>query len=145
MATFDAGASAPVDIEVGPGRALYYVDFNDGRIRRVRYSSSNQYPTAVATATPTSGNAPLTVAYDGSDSSDPDPATRSTYAWDLDGDGQYDDSASATPAWTYTHSQTVIAGLRVTDEAGASDASHGPDRRRQHAAGSRDHRPGCPP
>ena len=40
-------------------------------VRRIQYFSANQPPTAVATATPTSGAAPLTVAFDGTGSSDP--------------------------------------------------------------------------
>ena len=34
---------------------LYYVDFDGGTIRRIRYFSGNQPPTAVASATPTAG------------------------------------------------------------------------------------------
>ena len=74
--TFVAGAANPVNLETGPGGDLFYVDFDGGTIRRIRYFSANQPPTAVAQATPTTGAAPLTVAFDGSGSSDPDPGTR---------------------------------------------------------------------
>ena len=43
-----------------------------------------------------------------------------SFAWDLDGDGAYDDSGSATPSWTYTTSGAVPARLRVTDARGAT-------------------------
>ena len=43
----------------GPDGDLYYVDMPGGTIRRVRGPSTNRTPTAVATATPTSGPAPL--------------------------------------------------------------------------------------
>ena len=35
--TFDAGAAHPVDLEFGPGGALFYVDFDAGTIHRVAY------------------------------------------------------------------------------------------------------------
>jgi glucose/arabinose dehydrogenase len=120
-ATFVSGAANPVDLQVGPDGALYYADFDGGKIRRVQYFSDNQPPVAVATANPTGGPAPLTVEFDGSDSSDPDPGDSLEYDWDLDGDGQYDDSTQVDPAYTYDDPGTTVASLRVTDEEGATD------------------------
>ena len=96
-ARFVAGAANPVNLENGPGGDLFYVDFDGGTIRRISYASANQPPTAVATATPTTGPAPLTVTFDGTGSTDPDGGDTLTYAWDLDGDGAYDDSTAAKP------------------------------------------------
>jgi PKD repeat protein len=118
--TFAAGAANPVYLQIGPGGDLFYADFDGGSIRRVIFTSTNQPPTAVAAATPTSGAAPLTVAFDGSGSSDPDAGDTLTYAWDLDADGQYDDSTAAKPTYTYTSSGVYTASLRVTDNHGAS-------------------------
>jgi PKD repeat protein/glucose/arabinose dehydrogenase len=81
---------------------------------------TNQPPTAAARATPTSGPAPLTVNFSGTGSTDPEGGAL-TYAWDLDGDGQYDDSTSATPTFTYTSAANVTVGLKVTDNGGATD------------------------
>jgi PKD repeat protein len=106
---------------VGPTGELFYADFDGGTIRKISYTSSNQPPVAVATATPTTGSAPLTVAFDGSTSSDPDPGDTVSFAWDLDGDGAFDDSTVAKPSFTYTTSGTYTATLRVTDTAGATD------------------------
>jgi glucose/arabinose dehydrogenase len=117
--TFVAGAANPVFLESGPNGDLYYVDLDGGTIRRIQYSSSNRPPVASATATPTTGNAPLTVTFDGSGSTDPD-GDALTYAWDLDGDGAYDDSSAVRPTWTYTAQGSVTAALRVTDSRGAS-------------------------
>src|SRR4051794_13378739 len=69
---FVEGAANPVNLQIGPTGELFYVDFDGGTIHRISYTSSNQPPVAVATATPTTGSAPLTVAFDGSTSSDPD-------------------------------------------------------------------------
>jgi glucose/arabinose dehydrogenase/PKD repeat protein len=119
--TFVAGASNPVDLQVGPGGDLFYADHLGGAIRRISYTAGNTSPTAVATATPTSGPAPLTVGFDGSGSSDPDAGDTLTYAWDLDGDGQYDDSTAVTPTFTYSTAGTYMAALTVTDSHGAFD------------------------
>ena len=117
-ATFIAGAAGPVDLEIGPGGDLFYVDLNTGTIRRISFQSANQAPTAEISASPTNGPAPLTVSFDGTGSSDPDGDTLS-YAWDLDGDGAFDDSTAASPTWVYPVG-TVTARLRVTDPSDAS-------------------------
>jgi glucose/arabinose dehydrogenase len=118
--TFVAGAANPVNLETGPDGDLFYVDFDGGTIRRIRYFSVNQPPVAVATATPRTGTAPLTVSFSGASSSDPDVGDTLAYAWDLDGDGAYDDSAAVAPTYTYTANGTYNASLRVTDGSGAS-------------------------
>ena len=118
--TFVAAAANPVDLQRGPGGDLYYVDLDGGTIRRISFPAGNGAPTALATATPQSGAPPLNVQFDGTGSTDPN-ADPLTYAWDLDGDGAFDDSTSATPSWTYTQAGTVNAALRVTDPLGASD------------------------
>ena len=118
-AVFVSPAAGPVDLEVGPDGALYYVGFN-GTVRRVQFSSGNQPPTAIAQAAPSTGPAPLTVTFDGRSSTDPEGGTLA-YAWDLDGDGAFDDSTSATPTFTYSSPATVTVSLRVTDPGGLAD------------------------
>jgi uncharacterized repeat protein (TIGR01451 family) len=120
-ATFVAPAANPVDLQVGPDGALYYADFNGGTIRRVAYAV-NQPPIASATGSPTNGPAPLTVAFDGSGSSDPEGGPL-TYAWDLDGDGAFDDSTAVQPTRTYTQPGSYNARLRVTDAQDQSATS----------------------
>ena len=119
--TFVGGAAQPVDLQIGPGGDLFYVDIG-GTIRRIRYFNQNQSPIAVATANPTNGAAPLTVAFDGTASNVPD-GDALTSAWDLDGDGAFDDAAAATASFTYTQPGTYTATLRVTDPSGATGAS----------------------
>jgi glucose/arabinose dehydrogenase/PKD repeat protein len=86
-------------------------------------SAGNSPPTAVATASPTSGDAPLTVNFDGSGSSDPDVGDTISYSWDLNGDGTFGDSTVAKPSYTYTTAGTYSAVLKVTDNHGASNSS----------------------
>jgi PKD repeat protein len=122
--TFVAGAANPVDLQIGPGGDLYYADFDGGTVKRISYSAGNQAPTAVATASPTSGNAPLAVQFDASQSSDPDPGDTLTYSWDLNGDWVFGDSTAARPTYTYTTAGKHYGIVRVSDNHGntATDA-----------------------
>ncbi len=113
--TFAAQANGPVWLTQGPDGALYYADLSGGTVRRI--ASNNNAPTARVTATPSEGVVPLAVAFDGTTSSDPENQAL-TYAWDLDGDGDYDDSTAAKPTRTYTTPGSVTVRLRVTDSAG---------------------------
>ena len=121
--TFAAGAANPVQLQIGPGGDLFYIDFDGGTIRRVSFASANQPPTAVASATPTTGAAPLTVQFEGSRSSDPDAGDSLSYAWDLDGDDAYDDATVVAPSYTYTSQGVYTASLRVTDSHGAASSA----------------------
>ncbi|GAB3726640.1 PQQ-dependent sugar dehydrogenase [Amycolatopsis oliviviridis] len=121
LVPFVTGANTPVQVLTGPGGDLFYVALGSGELHRVSHpGGTNRPPTAVATANPTSGPAPLTVQFDGTGSTDPDAGDTLSYAWDLDGDGAYDDSTASRPTWTYTAAAAVDAGLKVTDSVGAS-------------------------
>jgi glucose/arabinose dehydrogenase len=117
---FMSGGSGPVDLEIGPNGDLFYVGYDGGDVRRITYPVSNSTPVAVAQATPTTGDVPLTVAFNGNGSSDPDPLDTLSYAWDLDGNGAFDDANTANASYTYTQAGTYTATLRVTDNHGAS-------------------------
>ena len=73
-------------------------------------------PVAVASATPTSGVAPLAVAFDGSASHDSD-GTIASYAWAF-GDGGT--GSGAKPSHTYSAAGNYTATLTVTDDKGAT-------------------------
>jgi glucose/arabinose dehydrogenase len=120
--TFAAAAANPVDLKIGPGGDLFYVDLS-GTIRRISYQGTNTPPTASIQASPTSGAAPLAVSFDGRASSDPDQGDGITaWSWDLNGDGVYGDASGSTTAYTYTEPGTYTARLIVTDRNGASSA-----------------------
>ena len=116
----DAGGAAgnPVDLKTGPGGDLFYVDMEGGAVHRITYSA-NQAPTARISASPTSGNAPLTVTFDGAGSTDPEGGQLS-YSWDLNGDGTFGDATAPTTSYTYSSSGAYQARLRVTDDQGAT-------------------------
>ena len=65
-AVFASGAGGPVDLQIGPGGDLFYVDFTGGTLRRITYPSADQAPVAVIQASATNGPTPLVVQLDGS-------------------------------------------------------------------------------
>jgi glucose/arabinose dehydrogenase len=124
---FDAGALNPVNLVNGPRGDLFYANLGasaggsaDGSIQRIFFPHENSPPVAHATANPSNGAAPLEVALDASGSSDPD-GDALTYAWDLDGDGQFDDATGASVSQTYPEPGTYHPAVRVSDPDGASD------------------------
>ncbi|SDY66416.1 Glucose/arabinose dehydrogenase, beta-propeller fold [Micromonospora pattaloongensis] len=121
--TFVSGAAGPIDLAVGPGGELYYVDIG-GTVRRIRYFAGNRPPTAAISADRTAGQVPLTVEFDGTGSVDPDAADqgRLSYAWDFTNDGTVD-ATTATAQHTYTAQGSYTAKLTVTDTLGASDTA----------------------
>ncbi|HEX5736714.1 MAG TPA: PKD domain-containing protein [Blastocatellia bacterium] len=76
---------------------------------------SNQAPSVSASATPTSGSAPLTVSF-ATSASDPD-GFIATYHWDF-GDGE--SSTQAAPSHLYQSAGTFTARVTVTDNGGAT-------------------------
>jgi glucose/arabinose dehydrogenase/PKD repeat protein len=115
-------AGHPVDLKIGPGGDLFYVDMDGGTVHRIVYTAANQPPTAVVTANPTNGPVPLTVSFDGTGSSDPE-GRPLTYSWDLNGDGTYGDATGSTASYTYTTPGAYHPSLRVTDDQGANDTT----------------------
>ncbi|MBI2440095.1 MAG: hypothetical protein HYV35_01865 [Lentisphaerae bacterium] len=76
-------------------------------------------PVADITAYPESGNAPLIVAFKGTNSSAPAGRALVAYEWDFNGDGVYDRlSRTGAVSWTYREAGTNLATLRVTDNTG---------------------------
>lgn len=118
---------APIDMKFGPDGAMYLAEWGNGfghnntddGIYRVDYVGGNRAPIVKATATPDSGQAPLTVAFSSAGSSDPD-GDAITYAWDF-GDGGT--STGASPSHTYTASGTYTARLTVRDAGGKTSAA----------------------
>lgn len=109
-------------LELAPSGNLVAVNFGtgsgpDGFIEEYVYSPGNTTPVAQASATPTSGEAPLNVQFKGDASKDADGDTLS-YAWDF-GDGT-PGSTVANPKHTYTQPGTFTATLTVDDGRGRS-------------------------
>jgi len=81
-------------------------------------ATTSQPPTAVISATPTSGTAPLTVNFSATGSTDSD-GTIVSYAWTF-GDGG-SQTGGTTAQRTYSTAGSYTASLTVTDNAGLTD------------------------
>ncbi len=73
-------------------------------------------PVAQLAATPLTGQVPLTVSFDASQSYDPD-GSPLTFEWDFDGDGVYDEFSGQIPyaEYEYSNDGVYIAKVRVRD------------------------------
>ncbi len=106
---------------VGPDGALYYVDVdfnnqhtpNASGIHRIRWTAANQPPVAVASGSPLTGAAPLTVNFSSAGSFDPEGAPI-TYSWTF-GDGGT--STLANPSHAYASAGPYTARVTVSDGA----------------------------
>ena len=114
-------SAGPVGLTSGPGGDIFYPGFNDGGLHRLRYSG-NLPPTASISTDVSSGLAPLTVNFSATSSTDPENGAL-TYAWDLDGDGAFDDGFAGNAQWTYTTGGVFKPRVLVTDAAGLADVA----------------------
>lgn len=115
---FARAVPQPVQLLTGPGGDLYYTSLR-GELHRIAALGANSAPTAKIVATPASGAVPLTVAFDASGSADPDPGDTLAYAWDLDGDGAFDDATGSAAVYVYSSGGARTAAVQVTDSRGA--------------------------
>ena len=118
----------PMDLEFGPDGALYVLEYGDGyfsenpdaqlaRIDHIGFTG-NHTPVPQASATPTAGVAPLTVAFSSAGTTDAD-GDALRYEWYLDDDDRID-SRAPNPTFTYRENGLYRATLKVTDRAGRS-------------------------
>ena len=114
--SFATGVDSPVSLELGPDGMIYYLSFATGQLRRIQFNG----PVTVASATPTSGYSPLTVAFSSAGSIDPGGQALS-FLWDF-GDGTT--STAANPSHTYASAtvRTFTARLTSTDSGGLSSS-----------------------
>ncbi|MGK5681983.1 PQQ-dependent sugar dehydrogenase [Actinoplanes sp. URMC 104] len=116
----------PMDLEFGPDGALYVLEYGDGyfnenpdaQLARIDHVRGNRTPIPKVSATPTRGQAPLTVTFSSAGTTDPD-GDRLRYAWYLDNDNKVD-STDPNPTFTYTANGDYRPTLKVTDSTGRS-------------------------
>ncbi|MCX4515191.1 PQQ-dependent sugar dehydrogenase [Streptomyces sp. NBC_01619] len=123
IGAFPWSGTQVMDMAFGPNGALYVLDYGTGyfsgdansALYRIEYvGGGNRSPVAKAAADRTSGQAPLTVAFSSTGSSDPEGGALS-YSWNF-GDGST--STSAAPSHTYTANGQYTAVLTVRDPDG---------------------------
>ncbi|GAA2377362.1 lectin [Dactylosporangium salmoneum] len=118
-----------MDMQFGPDGSLYVLDYGTGyfngdansALYRYDYvgAGGNRAPTAVATASVTSGTAPLAVNFSSAGSSDPEGGAL-TYTWTF-GDGGT--STAANPSHTFTANGNYSVTLTAKDPQGAIGTS----------------------
>ena len=118
------GGSSAVTLRFGPsaaGQALYYTTYaNGGEVRRINYTgTNNRPPVAAVSASPTTGATPLTVAFNGGASSDPD-GDALTYVWNFGDGSAVVQTTTPTTSHVYTTSGAFTASLTVRDARGAT-------------------------
>jgi glucose/arabinose dehydrogenase len=118
---FATNVNIPVDVAMAPDGGLYWLSLGpgsgtNGGIYKIIYTTGNRQPTAVATATPGNGLAPLTVSFSGSNSTDPD-GDPLIYSWDF-GDGQTATGSDVTHTYTADGQYSVV--LTVNDRPDGS-------------------------
>ncbi len=130
---FGQGNLGVVELTHGPGNDLFFVDINNGRIGRISWDANPAQRNLAPSAAIALGvdsfaeGLPRSIAFTAANSIDPEAAVL-TYAWDLDGDGEFDDASGdvASAAYSANTAQPlrIEVGVRVTDPVGAGDQSH---------------------
>jgi cytochrome c len=113
-----------MDMEFGPDGSLYVLEYGDGyfsenpeaQLARIDYVRGNRSPIPRIQATPSRGEAPLTVTFTSTGTTDPDGDTL-RYAWDFNGDGIVD-SRQPNAVYTFTENGNYRPTLKVTDPTG---------------------------
>jgi PKD repeat protein len=109
-----------LDLDVAPDGSLWGLEVG-GNIYKYSFTgTANRAPSAVASASPTTGPTPLTVNFSGAGSSDPD-GDPLTYTWEL-GDGS-PNKTGINISHTYTTAGTFAARLTVRDGRGGEGVS----------------------
>ncbi|MDD9206260.1 ThuA domain-containing protein, partial [Georgenia sp. 10Sc9-8] len=118
--------STPMAVEFGPDGAMYILDYGSGgffsgapdsAVYRVDYVAGSRNPVPSIVATPTNGQAPLTVDFDASASTDPEGMALS-YQWDFTNDGEID---ATGPTATHTYEDEGVYSARLFVSAGEGE------------------------
>ncbi|RKT67942.1 PKD domain-containing protein [Saccharothrix variisporea] len=122
--------SSPMDMKFGPDGSMYLLTWGSGwddnvhlpgaGLWRIDYNAGERSPIAQASANPSSGGTPLTVAFSSAGSRDPEGGAL-TYKWTF-GDGGT--STAANPSHTYNTRGTFNVQLTVTDPTGKTGTAN---------------------
>lgn len=121
--TSDTPASGPVQLMAGPDGDLFWVDLMGGALHRIRHIPGDEPPLVAIQASTNTGPVPLPVAFTSNGTVDPEDGGALQYAWDLNGDGQFDDGNQPTASRSYDATGVIDVRLKVTDGSGQSSVS----------------------
>lgn len=110
----------------GYGSKTIYVQLRDAR-----GNESSVYSASIMRATPPNADAGtsytvsegMSFQLDASLTTDIDPGDILSYAWDIDGDGEFDDATGVSPAVSFDDDYTGTVSVQVTDSFGLSDTA----------------------
>ncbi|ORZ35247.1 Sorbosone dehydrogenase-domain-containing protein [Catenaria anguillulae PL171] len=117
------GMSQIVDITEGPDGALYVSQVWAGIVWRFN-AASRERPVVRITPSVRSGSLPLTVQFSSAGTLDTTGGAL-TYAWDLDGSGQFAGPATPGATFTYTGAGPVTVSLRVRSSSAGNPTNVG--------------------
>ena len=128
---FEFECDNPMDIQFDADGHFYLLTYGDGFFNinadagmyRWDYVKGQRAPRVSLSASPTSGQPPLTVNFSSDGTVDPDPGDSIRFEWDLDGNGTID-STDPNPTYTYTTRGQFTARLTVYDSSGKSAAAN---------------------
>jgi PKD repeat protein len=121
---YDVPGLYQVDVQVCDIPGL--CDRLDEKILIQVMEGGNQPPVAVAIANKTYCFEGETIEFDGSQSYDPEDGFPSSWAWDLDEDGEYDDGPFILVSKQFDTEGVYCVDLKVTDSEGAFDTLDDP-------------------
>jgi cytochrome c len=121
----------PMDMQFDGHGHFYLLTYGDGFFNinadagmyRWDYVKGQRAPRVSLSASPTSGQPPLTVSFSSEGTFDPDPGDSIRFEWDFDGDGTTD-STDPDPTYVYTARGQFTARLTVYDSSGNSAAAN---------------------
>ena len=126
-AFFGGNNAKAVQLKTGPGGDLFYANLEFNRISRIWYCDgcSNLAPSAAIalTAGSVADGPARDIAFDASNSIDPNPADTLAYAWDLDADGAFDDATGVSASSTFAALGEHEVAVRADDGHARSDVA----------------------
>jgi len=132
-AFFGGSLATAVQLVSGPGGDIFFTNINTGKISRLAYCTgcSSAAPGNVAPSAAIALDAgsaadgpPRTIAFTAANSVDSNTTDTLTYAWDLDGDGNFTDATGVDASAFFAAVGPHTVAVQVSDGHGGVDVAH---------------------
>ncbi|MEP7042572.1 MAG: PQQ-dependent sugar dehydrogenase [Dokdonella sp.] len=129
-AFFGGSLATAVQLTSGPGGDIFFTNINTGKISRLAYCSgcSSSTPGNVAPSAAialdigsSAAGPPRTIGFSAANSVDPNSGDTLSYAWDLDGDGNFNDATGLTASAFFGANGPHSVAVQVSDNHGGVD------------------------